>query len=415
MPDRCPVLRPVSVSVLAVLALILALAPAAVAQLADGQPAFRSDARRTGRSVYVGTHEPSVSWTVATGGFVLSSPAVVGGETIYAGSFDNSFYAMSRSGSVLWSYETCGPISSSAAVARDGSVYVGSQDCNLYAFESSGSQRWVLPVGQAVGLGPAAVYSSPIISPSGALYFSDEQGRLYSVNPASGAVNWHRALGSGTLSSPAVGDDGRIYIGSSDGILRAFDADGSPVWAFQGQGQMSATPSIGDDGTIYIGTLSGALYAVNPNGYLRWTYYAPPSISSSVGIAQDGTLYFGSYDGYLHAVRPNGTRKWTHFVGYPVSASPTIDAEGSVYFGTHSGYLRSLDPGGSVRWSIYIGSKIHSSCAIGRTGTIYFGAYDNRVYAIGSVPEPSSLAQLMLLCTAGGLALRRYRRGVFRL
>ena len=68
-----------------------------------------------------------------TGSYVNGSPVVANG-VVYAGSDDNSVYALNaRTGAKLWSYATGKPVQSSPAVAN-GMIYVGSEDGKIYAF-----------------------------------------------------------------------------------------------------------------------------------------------------------------------------------------------------------------------------------------------------------------------------------------
>src|SRR6266542_6176086 len=58
-----------------------------------------------------------------------------------------------------------------------------------------------------------------------------------------------------------------------------------------------SSPCIGADGAIYLGTRSGRLLALNPNGTLRWAFQAGgPLEYSSPAIASDGTVYVGGMD-----------------------------------------------------------------------------------------------------------------------
>jgi hypothetical protein len=63
-------------------------------------------------------------------------------------------------------------------------------------------------------------------------------------------------------SSPAIGADGTIYVGSADMKLYAINPDGSEKWHFTTQGAIASSPAIGSDGTIYIGSSDNNLYAV---------------------------------------------------------------------------------------------------------------------------------------------------------
>ncbi|MGB3478299.1 MAG: Ig-like domain-containing protein, partial [bacterium] len=57
-----------------------------------------------------------------------------------------------------------------------------------------------------------------------------------------------------------------------------------------------SSPAIGTDGTIYIGSDDNALYAINPDGTTKWRYSTGNYVFSSPAIGADGTIYVGSYD-----------------------------------------------------------------------------------------------------------------------
>jgi outer membrane protein assembly factor BamB len=49
----------------------------------------------------------------------------------------------------------------------------------------------------------------------------------------------------------------------------ALAADGTLKWQFQTGGLVYSSPAIGDDGTIFVGSEDYYLYAVNPDGTLK--------------------------------------------------------------------------------------------------------------------------------------------------
>ena len=63
-----------------------------------------------------------------------------------------------------------------------------------------------------------------------------------------------------------------------------------------------SSPAVGKDGTIYIGSAGGSLYAVNSIGRETWAFPTGGEVYSSAAIGKDGTIYFGSNDGNLYAV-----------------------------------------------------------------------------------------------------------------
>jgi outer membrane protein assembly factor BamB len=75
-------------------------------------------------------------------------------------------------------------------------------------------------------------------------------------------------------SSPAIGADGTIYVGSGymDRKLYAINPDGSQKWSFDTGGSVRSSPAIGADGTIYVGSDDNKLYAINPDGSQKWSF-----------------------------------------------------------------------------------------------------------------------------------------------
>ena len=100
-----------------------------------------------------------------------------------------------------------------------------------------------------------------------------------------------------------------------------------------------SSPAIGTDGTIYVGSWMGYLYALNPNGTLKWRFQTGDSLASSPAIGADGTIYVGSSDNYIYALNPDGKLKWNYQTGDNVASSPAIGADGTVYIGSNDSYL----------------------------------------------------------------------------
>jgi outer membrane protein assembly factor BamB len=68
-----------------------------------------------------------------------------------------------------------------------------------------------------------------------------------------------------------------------------------------------SSPAIGSDGTIYVGSCDNKLYAIKPDGTLKWSFPTGYWVFSSPAIGSDGTIYVGSYDGKLYAIYGSGT------------------------------------------------------------------------------------------------------------
>ena len=76
---------------------------------------------------------------------------------------------------------------------------------------------------------------------------------------------------------------------------------GKLLWEYATTGSILSTPAIGLDGTIYIGTVGGALYAINTDGSSKWSYWEMGKSvwRSSPAIGKDGTIYIGDDDNYI--------------------------------------------------------------------------------------------------------------------
>src|SRR3972149_1355567 len=103
------------------------------AQLAETPwPMFRHDLQRTGRSPYISVQKPVLKWTFQAQGPVTSSPAIGEDGTIYFGSTDKKFYAVTGEGGLKWVFETQGEVESSPVIRKEGTILFGSLARYLY-------------------------------------------------------------------------------------------------------------------------------------------------------------------------------------------------------------------------------------------------------------------------------------------
>ena len=65
------------------------------------------------------------------------------------------------------------------------------------------------------------------------------------------------------VSSPTIGMDGTVYIGSFDYKVYALDGrSGAKRWEFATQEKVFSCPTIGQDGTLYVGSDDHTIYAL---------------------------------------------------------------------------------------------------------------------------------------------------------
>jgi hypothetical protein len=76
------------------------------------------------------------------------------------------------------------------------------------------------------------------------------------------------------------------------------------LWEFTTGGGVSSSPAIGSDGTVYVGSKNEKLYAINgKSGVKLWEFVTGGVVYSSPAIGSDGTVYVGSYDYKLYAIK----------------------------------------------------------------------------------------------------------------
>ncbi len=209
------------------------------------------------------------------------------------------------------------------------------------------------------------------------------------AQPQPGSVLWTHGVGSPIVSSPALGADGTVFLGTQYGLI-AVTNNGSMAsnkWTFSvGVGVnasgSASSPSIAADGTVCFGGNDGKLHAVRPDGSQRWAFQAQGS-GGSAAIALDNSIYVVGYLG-LNAISDAGAAKWTSIVGGSGNfLSPSVGNGGAIYVGSWDARrFYSFGEDGTTNWSVSLQFVLADSSAIGGDGTIYFTAV--HLYAFSS-------------------------------
>jgi len=366
-------------------------------------PCYMHDTANTGQSEYSGPEVPAVKWRYL--GLTNSYPVFGPDGLIYAAVHSSSdnilesgdfYHAIDKNGSRVEFLRIRSKPGGTPAMAENG---------NLYHNNSSGSygyiqSTWIYKYNSKnIWTFPTAYdhNSSPAIGDDGTIYVGTydwvyEDAFFYAIEP-DGREKWRIRLDYGYCSSPAIGPDGTIYICSGnldEGYLYAINPAGEVKWQYD-CGRRYGTepsPSIADDGTIYLGTRNNrkTLVALNPDGSVKWEFKTDGSVRTTAAIAFDGTLYFGTadkenYGGYLHALNPDGTEKWRYLLSPQLAIPPTIGADGTIYISYTDAYLHALNPDGTEKWKFQFDS-FPSSPIIDEDGTMYVGTR-NYLYALG--------------------------------
>jgi outer membrane protein assembly factor BamB len=234
--------------------------------------------------------------------------------------------------------------------------------------------------------------SSPAIGPDGTIYVGSADSSLYAVNP-DGTVKWRYAAFANVQSAPAIAPEGTVYFGSDRNCVCALNPDGTLKWSYSTGGSVRSSPAISADGTVYVGSTDHRLYAFDPTGTVKWSYLTGSTVSSSPAISADGTIHVGSYDHHLYALNPDSTLRWRYDFGENINyASASIGADGTVYCGAdRNDWFQSfyaLNPDSTLKWACSVEGDVRSSPAIAGDGTIYVGSTSHSVYALNSDGTP---------------------------
>jgi len=209
------------------------------------------------------------------------------------------------------------------------------------------------------------IESSPVVGPDGTIYVGSNDSNLYALN-ADGSKKWEYATNKKVASSVALAKDGSIYFGDADGYIYCLNSGGTLKWDNKLNGPALGSPVIDDDGVVYIGC-GTRYYAINPSGSFKWSYNAGTTIGTQAALSGD-VLYFSSHRS-IGSINTDGTFNWwytpsTGNGGVITSSTPSIGSDGTIYYGCTNGFFRALNPDGTQKWVYDTGESIQSSPAI---------------------------------------------------
>ena len=250
------------------------------------------------------------------------------GVMIYVGSYDDCIYGISQSGQVVWVYRTGSWVSSSPAVSLNGKVvYCGSDDHYLYAIDAANGyllwRRWL----------GSPVHASPCVDFDGNVYIGSDSpdNRIYAFAPNGDAL-WSRSVGTWVHSSPGVGIHGDIYCGTyfdgpgqdepvgklfsipQNGVGSGFPEEDPNAEGINLGSWIQSSPALDDEGNIYMITGDNTVFSLSPDGVIIGRMFLPTSsdadpqkneywIRPTGAIGPDKTLYIGCWDGKLYALQ----------------------------------------------------------------------------------------------------------------
>ena len=257
--------------------------------------------------------------------------------------------------------------------------------------------------------------SSPIIDDTGTIYVCtcpSGIGRINAIGPE-GKSKWYFETMEQIFSSPCLGPDGNIYVGSEDGYLYSLSSKGELLWKFHANGKVGS-PLVSNNGTIYFCAKNDSdsdepvlFYALDEDGNMIWSTGVRHYSHLPLALDSNGTIYYpcsgswyrgkdiGFTEHLLYAISPTGKIKWTYLTKDYKSSSAMIGSGNTIYLGYSTlgslsaasgkrGYLCAISVNGTLKWTYFLNGSSCSTPGISRDGIIYVGSNDRNFSAVNS-------------------------------
>jgi outer membrane protein assembly factor BamB len=197
-------------------------------------------------------------------------------------------------------------------------------------------------------------------------FVGDNRGRIYSVDLATGHLNW-MAKTEGFVETPLAASDGKVYV-SVEGtvttgrtavhaaVAALNESDGSVAWRHEiKSATLIGSPAI-EDGAVFVATVGTAsvVTALDAStGSQRWSkslsavipWYRAPAVSS------DGVVVVGLSGQTFLLNLSDGSRVWDFALNEQVKRSSPVISGGQVLVPTATGQLAAIDlKSGELVW-----------------------------------------------------------------
>jgi outer membrane protein assembly factor BamB len=219
-----------------------------------------------------------------------------------------------------WEFKADSSIKEPGLIAACDMIFFGCKDGRVYSLDAaSGQTKWTFRMDKALKL--------PLSTADGVIFAASEDKNLYAIDAQTGQKRWQFSIGNDFKDWPGriwIGPiiaDGAVYISTKDKKLRALDAQtGKERWQLAAGGDISP-PAVSRE-TVFFGSKDKRVYALQTdNGKKIWEVKTDHEKYSSPILADDKVLIAGDDD--LYALDPStGRILWTvkkvlHYQGLP--------------------------------------------------------------------------------------------------
>ncbi len=351
----------------------------------SGWPTSGGDMARTGHSRYRGP-EKVADKRVINVRFQIAEVILGLGDTLYVSGWREGsggvLAAITSKGDEKWEYRVPRPsgftgstaaLAPKATAASDGGVFFTSGD-RLYSLSSSGGKRWEFaerePILPAKGREDARkrwLRSSPAIGGDGTVYFGGTDGFVYAID-SGGSKRWEYETKAPALLSTVLEPDGTVLIGADDGYVYALDGGGGLEWRFRTERSVLGLV-LENETIIALGAMkpgSGTIYALNEEGRPRWTAEAGTQAYATMLVGRPGLILDSDrivvFDG-------EGNPDWTFETDTP-AVGTVVDREGTIFRMRKDGVVEVISKDGQEGWVQGLGRSLAGGM-LGGDGLLY--------------------------------------------
>lgn len=321
----------------------------------------------------------SVRWRAAAGG-TPAGGVVWDGARFLVALAEGTVLALDSRGNEVWRRGAALEGIAAPPVTDGTRCFVVGPKGTLAAFRSAdGELLW-----RAVAPVDFPVQNAPVLTQDGLIAISQSDGRLLSVRPEDGTVQW--------VGEPAARCDGPISAGSNAVFFGHCDA--AVQLHASATGMLLATVPLGDDAQVAgavavrgsraaFGTRSGDVVMLDTIRHtVLWrTPLEDGEVFSAPVLSADLVVVTTASAEVIALSVSDGTERWRHRTGLQSATSPIL-VQDCVVLGA-AGSVMALDAAtGDVRWRISVGDATTEPCA--GAGLIVVGTDEGDIVAIGS-------------------------------
>ncbi len=351
---------------------------------------------------------PTLAWAVDLGARV-GAPALVADGRVYVGDESGRMSCLSLdNGSTLWSYAGDGSALRGGALLTAGRLVFMSDAGIVQALDAGdGKPAWQFKTGGEKAKDIWDYNSSTPATDGERVFVGSSDGHVRALNPADGSLLWDSAAG-GAVRAPLLFHDGRLHAATMAGEMLALDAaDGSVVWRFKTAGEPPYFPTgevlfrpVVAAGNLIFGCRDFRFYGVTAtDGRLKWAIWAT---GWSTSIAADSDTAYGcTSDSHLvYAIDAgSGELKWRSPCPINVFCDPALAGD-LLLVGAMNGRLYAYDKArGELRWTFRTQGSLDSEGKI----LTPWGDWQPEVRARNNSSFPELLASYEALYAEGAI------------